>query len=424
MNEEFLQYIWANSLFRDASCVTTDGERIRVLRVGDLNRDAGPDFSNAKIEKDGVILVGTVEVHLANSAWFRHGHHEDAAYDNVILSVVGKADAEVYTSRGRRVDTIVLCYDERLRDEYLYMQGAPVTPRCHRRLREIDGGKLELLLAGYAVERLERKCADVYRLLESTRGDWEATLLGMITRYWSGNVNAEAFSLLASDLPYAKIARMGDSLFRVEALLLGRAGLLTEAGEGDEYVVALREEYAYLASKLNLQEMPASCWRFMRVRPVVFPTVRVALLAALFCRSSFLFSSLLEASTAGEAMRLFDVSASPYWNTHYRLGHSTGRQVKRVGEMIRQVLVVNALVPFLFVYGKERGEERYRDKALRWLEELPPESNRIMKDWKQYGITPCSAFQTQAILQVHREYCLSRRCLHCKLGHEVFRIMG
>jgi hypothetical protein len=392
--------------------------------VGDLNRDAGPDFFNAKIEKAGVILAGTVEVHLAGSDWFRHGHHEDAAYDNVILSVVGKDDAEARTSRGRRVDTIVLRYDERLREEYLYMQGAPATPRCHRRLREIDGGKLELLLAGYAVERLERKCNDVYRLLEGNRGDWEATLLGMITRYWSGNVNAEAFAMLASDLPHAGIARLGDSPFRVEALLLGRAGLLAGAREGDEYVDALREEYAYLASKLNLREMPASCWRFMRVRPVAFPGVRVALLAALFCRSSFLLSSVLEAATAGEATRLFDVTASPYWDTHYRLGQPAGRQVKRVGEMIRQVLVVNALVPFLFVYGKERGEERFRDKALRWLEELPPESNRVMKDWQRYGVTPCSAFQTQAILQVHREYCLSRRCLHCKLGHEVFRIMG
>jgi hypothetical protein len=423
MDEEFLQYIWGNSLFLDAEVVTTGGERARVLHVGVLNRDSGPDFYHARVEKGGVVLVGTVEVHLAASDWFRHGHHADAAYDNVILSVVGKADAEVYTSKGRRVDTVELRYDERCRDEYLYMQDVPLLPRCHRRLRDIDPCKLELSLEGYAVERLERKCEDVYRLLEASRGDWEATLHGMITRYWSGNVNAEAFSLLARGLSCNRAWRAGDSLFRLEALLLGYSGLLEAADARDEYVDAARAEYDFLASKHGLQALPPSCWKFMRVRPALFPTVRIALLAALLCRSNFLFSALIEAPSAREAMQELDVSASSYWDTHYLLGEPSTRQVKKVGEMLRQVIAVNALVPFLFVYGRERGEERYGEKALRWLEELPAERNRVMKNWSEHGVVPRSALQSQALLQVHREYCLPRRCLHCKLGNEVFRVI-
>ncbi|MDR2131514.1 MAG: DUF2851 family protein [Odoribacteraceae bacterium] len=423
MNEEFLQYIWANSLFRDATCVTTGGEHVRVLHVGERNRDSGPDFSNARVEKGGIILVGTVEVHLSGSDWFRHGHHVDPAYDNVILSVVKEADVEVYTSRGRRVDTVVLQYNNSCWEEYLYTRGAAALPRCHRRLREIDPSRLELSLAGYAIERLERKCAGVYHLLEAHHGDWEATLYGMITRYWSGNVNAEAFSLLARGMPYKTVWRGGDSLFRAEALLLGYSGLLGAASERDEHVDALREEYAYLASKHGLQAMPPACWKFMRVRPVLFPTVRIALLAALLCRSRFLFSALLEARSAQEAMEQFDVRSSPYWDTRYRLGQPSARQVKRVGKMLQQLLVVNALVPFFFVYGRERGEERYRERAIRWLEELPPESNRIVREWEAFGVVPRSAFQSQALLHVHKEYCVPRRCLHCKLGCEVFKVI-
>ncbi|MDR1415628.1 MAG: DUF2851 family protein [Odoribacteraceae bacterium] len=421
MNEEFLQYIWANSLFRDGDLATTRGERLRVLRAGEQNRDAGPDFWDARIEMGGVVLAGTVEVHLAGSDWFRHGHHEDRAYDNVILSVVGVDDVGAVTSQGRRVDTMVLRYDERCLEEYVYTRGAPVVPRCHRRLREVDAGRLGMLMTGYAVERLERKCEEVRSLLERERGDWEATLLGMVTRFWSGNVNEEAFSMLAGVVPFSRLARRRDDVFGAEALLLGCAGLL-ETGAEDEYVTALRGEYAFLAGKWGVREMPATCWRFARVRPTAFPTVRLALLAGLLGRSAFLFSSLVEAATAAEAMGVFDVTASSYWDTRYRLGVPAGKLVKRVGRMIKEVLVVNALVPFLFVYGEERGEDQYREKALRWLEELPPEDNRVVREWQRWGVSPGSALQTQAILQVHHGYCLAHRCLQCKVGHEVFKV--
>jgi hypothetical protein len=421
MNEEFLQYIWANALFRNAECVTTGGEHIRILRVGEQNRHAGPDFFNARIEKNGFTLAGTVEIHLAGSDWKRHGHHRDPAYNNVILSVVGKADTDVYTNSGRLVDTIEIQYDERLHAEYLYMRGAPTVPRCHRRLRGLDPGKLELLLAGYAVERLQRKCETVHQLLEQTRGDWEATLLGMITRYWSGNVNADAFARLAREIPRVQIARHADAPFRVEALLLGCSGLLSAADASDEYVDALRSEYAYLSSTLELHEIPASCWRFARMRPTAFPTVRVALLSTLLCRSKFLLSTVLEADTVEEATRQLDVRASTYWDTHYRLGHPSIHQTKKIGKNTRHLIAINALVPFLFVHGQTRGEERHSEKALRWLEELPPEANTVTRTWQRHGITPRSALQTQALLQVHQEYCLAHRCLHCKLGHEIFK---
>ena len=176
MTEEFLQYVWANSLFTSTVCVSTKGKRVEILNVGFQNRDAGPDFFNAKVRINNVVQVGNVEIHQKGSDWFRHAHEKDSAYNNVILSVVGEADMEVYDSRGREIDAITLVYDNRLWDEYVFMQGVPVEPRCHRHLKKIDSTRLEMLFTGYAIERLERKCKAIKVMLRETKTDWEECL--------------------------------------------------------------------------------------------------------------------------------------------------------------------------------------------------------------------------------------------------------
>ena len=423
MDEEFLQYIWANSLFKSREYTTSRGEKIRILHVGRQNRDAGPDFSHAKIEVNGIIEVGSVEVHLRESDWMRHGHQLDAAYDNVILSVTEIADKNVYTHGGHLVRTIEIDYPEQIWVEYLFLKGAPVSPRCYRHLPSIDPSRLQMLLGAYGVKRLERKCEEIREALLRTRNDWEACFYQWVTRYWSGNVNADAFSYLAGNLSYKKILRSSDSLFSVEALLLGFSGLLQAEGEADEYLQQLRKEYDYLEAKFHLQSMQASRWKFMRIRPYVFPTVRLALLAALLYRSQFLFSALMEASSISEVEHLLDATASSYWDTHFQFNSPSSQRVKLVGKNIKQVIITNAIIPFLFLYGKERSEEHFCEKALRWLEELPPEENHITRQWKSHGISFQSASLTQSLLHVQKEYCDEHRCLHCNIGHEVFRIV-
>ena len=246
----------------------------------------------------------------------------------------------------------------------------------------------------------------------------------MLVRYWSGNVNADAFTQLAQNLSYKKVVRSSELLFRVEALLLGYAGLLSDVPETDKYALGLREEYEYQAAKFQLKAMDASQWRFMRIRPTAFPTVRLALLASLMMRFNFLLSRVLDASEVSEIYDLLDVTASSYWDTHYKLGMDSTKRVKKVGSNMKNVIIINALVPFLFVYGKERGEDQYCDKALRWLEELKAERNYVSEAWIRYGVRVNSALQSQALLQVKREYCDTHRCLHCKIGAEVFRQVG
>ena len=391
------------------------------MNVGLQNRDAGPDFFNAKVRIGDVVQAGNVEIHQKASDWFRHGHEKDTAYDNVILSVVADADMEVRDSKDREIDAITLRYDVRLWDEYIFMQGVPVEPRCYRNLRRVDPVRMDMLFTGYAIERLERKCGDIKMMLDETRNDWEDCFYRMLVRYWSGNVNAEAFAQLARDLSYKKVIRCSDNLFRVEALLLGYSGLLTGVEQEDDYTIALREEYEYQAAKFHLTAMERARWKYMRIRPTSFPTVRLALLASLMMRFNFLLSAVLEAEHLPEVYKLLDVQASDYWDTRYKPGVPATRQVKRLGNSMKTVIVINAIIPFLFIYGRERKEERYCDKAIQWLEELEAERNHVTEAWTKQGVELKSALQSQALLQIKREYCDAHRCLHCKIGGEVFR---
>lgn len=421
MNESFLQYVWQHRLL-EGDLFTADGLPLRIEYPGMPNPHAGPDFSNARVWIGDTLWAGNVEVHIKASDWNRHHHSLDRAYDNVVLHVVHHNDAPIVLQNGHTLPTLALSghIPQALWDNYeaLISPPEPIPIPCANHLPALSPNYIAASLERLLLERLEEKCLQVRRLLEQSRGDWEQCCYLMLAHYFGGKANALPFELLAQSTPQTLLARWRDQPQRIEALLMGQAGFL-EGYFDDDYPRHLQSDYAALRAAAGLTPISAHLWRFARLRPASFPTLRISQFAQLVCRSHSLFSRLLDTARAAELQQLFSLTASPYWDNHYRFDSPSPGQPKRVGAQLINLLVINAVVPLLFEYGNQHAQQTYKDRAVDLLQQLPPEVNAPLRQWQSVGISPNSAAQSQALLQLHQRYCQQHNCLNCQIGYKI-----
>jgi hypothetical protein len=419
MTEEFLQFIWKNSLYYSSNLKTTQGQSIKVLNPGKLNSDAGPDFFNASIKIDDTLWAGNVEVHLRSSDWLVHGHQTDPAYNNVILHVVLENDKEVFLPNGLSLPSLILPVKKEIGENYQELINEKSWPACHRNVGKVDEIFRFVAFDSLLIERLEKKTESILRLLNENKNDWSETFYQFLARNFGFKTNALPFEMLARRTPLAALAKHKTNLFQLEAILFGQSGLLNEELLGDDYFIQLRNEYSYLSKKYLLKGMEGYLWKFMRLRPANFPTLRIAQFAALLHKSESLLSKLTEEREIKTILDLFDAKASDYWNTHYRFNQPTPAKGKWLGETSRNMIIINTVVPFLFIYGERQNKKELKQRALDLLESLPPESNNIISRWNNFGVQARNSFDTQALIQLKNEYCDPKKCLHCLLVTKV-----
>lgn len=424
MTEAFLHYLWQHQMVCKG-LATTDGQPIVVHRAGELNRDAGPDFFNALVVIGNVEWAGNIEVHLRSSDWNTHRHSRDKGYNNVILHVVYEHDCEIQLENGNVPPTLELKHYIHpalvANYESLIQPSTTDGVPCAQRLPGVPSFIVNSCLDRMTVERIEAKSQVVRRLLDESRGNWEQTCYWLMARYFGGKVNALSFELLAKATDQRFLARWKDNPRRIEALLMGQAGMLEGYFE-DDYPRQLQADYEALRTGASLTPIANYLWRFFRIRPSAFPTLRISQFANLVASSSNLFSTLLEITDAKEMEKLFDCRASDYWNNHYRFDQPTKKSTpKRMGRMQADLLIINAWVPLLFVYGEMRGQQQYKEQAVSLLQQLPAEENAIIRQFQAAGIAPDNAAQSQALLQLKNCYCSGRQCLHCSIGHSIIK---
>lgn len=416
MKEEFLQYVWGQRLYRSAMQTTTQGVAIEVINPGRLNADSGPDFFNAQIRVGGMTWAGNVEIHQTSDDWYRHGHEKDAAYDNVVLHVVGRSTGrEIFTSKGELVPEVVLDYDNVLLSRYeeLMERGGVDFVRCAKVVGEVPDVEKRAWLDALLVERLAAKSGRALELLELYGGDVDQVFLCLLARALGGKVNGEPMEALARRTPLKVLLKHSGEL-QTEAVLLGQAGLLSTAKGEDEYVAKLRREYDFLSIKFGLEAMDGSIWKYARLRPQNFPDVRIVQLAAVVRAMRGNFGGYL-----GMALdKILAVEPSEYWDTHYRLGLKSGLlRRKMLGPTMRRLVVVNCIVPFAMAESERYDDEKKKEMAVEMLRAMDVEQNSVLEGWENVGIVGEDECDAQALIYLKGKYCDRGECLRCRFGH-------
>lgn len=420
MKEEFLHYLWKYRLYDPDSFFDADNTPIEVLSPGEHNPDSGPDFFNARISIGGTLWAGNVEIHTKASHFDSHGHNSDHAYDNVILHVVAENDRKIFNARGEELLTVKMEFNPDLYESYTGLINNPSTIACQGQLSSLDPFFIRHWLHSLVIERLQSKSGLLDSIYRESGNDWDETCYKAITRYFGFRVNAEPFEMLANTLPFKIIRKHSDNRMQIEALLFGSAGLLDEGlfkeAMADSYYRELIREFRILSSKYSLIPLHGWIWKFSKLRPVNFPTIRISQLAAMLTVSGGLFSRIISSESINQLRKVFEVSASAYWNDHYLFGRKSRAAVKNTGTQATDIILINAVAPLIFVYGRFHDNPLICERAISFLEEICPEENSVMKEWRKAGPEPESAFFTQALLQLVNEYCKKRRCLSCRIG--------
>lgn len=418
--EKLMQYVWKHRLWRSEDMVTNTGKKVRVVDPGLLNTDAGPDFFNAKIEIDGHMWVGNVEMHYRATDWKRHHHDSDKAYDSVILHVVAKDDAPVRRTNGELIPQLVLEVSPQFNADYASLVGATIEVPCATKIKQVPHLTIVEWVEGLAFERLHGKVERIHQLLDSFNGSWEDVCYVTLARNFGFGINNDAFERLARRTPLRLLGKHSDSVLQIEALLFGQAGMPDAQKQGmDNYYNQLCTEYAFLSNKFQLTPMEKESWKLFRIRPQNFPYRRIAMLAQFIEGGFRMMNRILEAEGEKEMRALFEVELSGYWTKHYTFGKPNERATATLSRSSIDIILINTVAPLLYAYGELTGNYEMTDKAIKLLEDLRAESNSIVSHFVSYGIDCPDALTSQALVQLKREYCDARKCIYCKIGHHL-----
>lgn len=418
-----MQYVWQHRLWTEAKLTTTEGEPVEVLDPGLLNHDAGPDFFNAKLRIGTRMWAGNVELHLRASDWHRHGHSADPAYHTVILHVVGKDDAVVTRPDGTPVPQLVIACSDEFLDQYRSLVDTPAANLpCAKALPDVPHIYVSDWLTSLTLERLQDKAARVVSLVSSGGGDWQHAIYVTLARTMGFGKNSDAFERLALATPLRYLRKHADNPLTVEAILLGQAGFLdnlSAEAAAEPYVHKLVDEYKFMSTKFSLAQPRDPGWKMGRMRPGNFPLRRVATLARFVCSGFSAAGKMLATSTIEQARAIFDIDLTGYWAHRCGFGHENTSGTKAFSRSSIDLLIINVLVPVLYAYGMTYGREDLMERAVGLLQQLPPESNTIVRLFGQAGIACPDAFASQALVQLRRQYCEPRKCLYCRIGHRI-----
>jgi hypothetical protein len=418
MTEYLLQFIWQLQYINKNALTTTNGEVLQIIHPGQINTNEGPDFLNAAIKIGTTQLHGNIELHLNSGDWLKHKHDNNPNYNNVILHVVYHED--VILSKPFATLELQNRIPNALLGQYQKMMLAKAFIPCSQNIAEASALAITACIERMAAERLEEKAKLVFDYQKQNNNSWETSFWWLLAKNFGVTQNQALFEAVAKTISIQQLAKQKNQILYLEASLLGQAGFLADVPATDNYAVLLQKEYNFIKTKYKWLTAHGVINK-LRMRPANFPEVRLAQLAAVIATNTQLFSKIIAAEKLTDLYNFFEVTANDYWHYHYSIGVAGPFKPKVLGKTMVHNIIVNTICVVVFAYGLYHNNQALKDKALRWLNELPAEQNSITKGFKALGITTQSAFETQALKQLHKFYCSQKRCLQCAIGNSIFK---
>lgn len=422
MREDLLHFIWKYKKLQLVDLFTTNEELVSIIRVGTHNHLSGPDFFNAQVRVDGQLWAGNIEIHIKSSDWYAHRHEEDSNYDNVILHVVWDEDAPVFRKDGSEIPTLQLkdYVSKQLLTAYqnLFDKTKHTFINCEATISEVDSFVVQNWLERLYFERLERKSAFVFELLEKSKNNWEQVLFALLLKNFGLKINGEAFLSLANSLEFSIVRKVQSNTTQLESLFYGMSHLLQDDEIVDVYYLKLKEEYSYLKRKFDLSDRAVLKPEFFKLRPPNFPTIRLSQLANLYGTHHSLFEHVIHAMDLKTVYSLFKGSASEYWNNHFTFGKVSKKSAKQTSKAFIDLIIINVILPIKFCYARHMGKDA-NEEILQIISEIKGEQNSIITNFKVNGLDADNARDSQAILQLYNEYCTQNKCLQCAIGNSL-----
>ncbi len=421
MKEDFLHYVWQYKKFDFSNLTTVSGERLTIVNSGQYLQKAGPDFFNAQITIDNQKWAGNVEIHIKSSDWYVHHHEKDENYDSIILHVVWENDAPIFRKDNSEIPVLEL--KQYVSAATLNNYRALIAPKswiyCEKSIAHVDEFVYQNWQERLFFERLERKSIPIQQLLETTENDWEAVLFCMLAKNFGLNTNGETFLKIAKSISFAIIRKECFEVQNLEALFFGQADMFPVDAE-DIYSNDLKTRFDYISHKYQLGKSPVQPVQFFKHRPDNFPTIRLAQLAMLYHKQTNLFSQIIANKKLSDFYKLFAISISDYWQTHYQFDKESPKKKKRFSKLFIDLLIINTVIPIQFAYAKSQGKE-VSETIVALLKEIAPEKNVIIQKFENFGVTSKTAFETQTLLQLKNEYCNQGKCLQCAIGIQLLK---
>ncbi len=418
MKEEVLQYIWKHRLYQEP-LITTDGKDVQIINPGMHNQSAGPDFFNATVRIGNLTWAGNVELHVKSSDWKRHNHDVDGRYDNVILHVVSDADEEIMRKDRSLIPTVVLKISERASKVAQDLAMSPADIKCSQYWRPEFVSDIRLRFSSLLFERMERRAEILLQNINNMKTTWDEILYILVCRTMGGNVNQQPFETLAQRVPLDIIGKKADEEYKIEALLYGAAGMLDEGD--DDYTNRLRLFYKSAAATFDIKRLTGTEWKYSKMRPPSFPTIRISQISQLLFRRLRMFTHIIDSCDIDDIKKMFEVEVSDYWLTHYKFGKESKARKKEIGTEMQNALIINAVAPVIFAYGVQNNDQGKKEWAIEILETVPSEINNITRSWAELGIEARDASESQALIELRKNYCDKSNCLRCSICRKVMK---